>query len=166
MNAASDKFDITAIYACGKIEQRIEDIARSTGLPADELTRRVAELLLGTQGGEALGADHSLPHLRTNGTRPGRQVKRQKMAMAGRPRNDATPMREWSLEAKREYWRAEARRRRERKAAENGRPLPPIEQGLKGFSYQGTHWTQRPENRAKMMKRIREMHKVKKGKRA
>lgn len=35
---------------------------------------------------------------------------------------------------------------------------------MKGHKYNGKHWMQRPENRARMLKRIKAMHKARNGK--
>jgi DNA-binding CsgD family transcriptional regulator len=167
----NDKFEITAVYTTGKIEQRIEDIARSTGLPADELTRRVAELLLGSQGGEVLRPDHSLPALRTNGTRPRRAAP--EMAMAGRPRKYAAQMNGAVSKRDQEIVRL----------YQQGMPIPELSErmgvsgstvyktlkisGIKegrrsllGYKYNGTHWTQKPENKARMRAQMKKMAKA------
>ena len=151
-NENRKRVELTAVFLTGKIEQAIEDHAKSAGLPADELTERVVELLQLQANREILRPDNSLSDLRTNGSRA-RQAA-QSLALAnGASRNGAQERRlsrkgrESIREAQRKRWReyAEARRR-----AAGARK--------KGFKYNGTHWTQQAKNKKRLiaqMKRVR-----------
>jgi hypothetical protein len=115
------RIDETAIFLCGKFVQHIEDQAKSGGLPANELGKRVAGLLYSQTGGEVLGTEDRLPALRGAATRNGDALA--EVAVARRPRGQA------QVAPKREY-RA------------------------------GAHWTQLPENRDRVEKKMRRLNKA------
>jgi hypothetical protein len=152
MNENRKRIELTAVFLTGKIEQTVEDYAKSAGLPADELAERVVELLQLQANREILRPDHSLSDLRTNGTRP-RQAA-QPLALADGTSRNGTQTRRLSREGRESI--AEAQRKRWREYAAQRRRAAGARE--KGFKYNGTHWTQQPKNKARLraqMKRVR-----------
>lgn len=108
-------FDQIALHTFGRIEQLIEDLARSNQVPAHELTERVAALLQLQTNGSVLGSQDRMPTL--PGARAGRDQSLEQMALAGGARVN---------------------------------PQVKKHTRMKGFSYQGKHWTQLPKNKARL----------------
>jgi hypothetical protein len=81
------RIDQTAIYCLGRIEQYIEDYAKSSKISPDVLTYRVAEFLFTQARGTLLGTDDSMSPLRRNSATHGPSVA--EMALAGSPHSRA-----------------------------------------------------------------------------
>lgn len=148
-----------AIYLFARCEQLIENYARSSGLSARVLTERVAELISAQAFGEVLGAQNPVPALRGNRT-PGNQSVEQVEVVGGTHRR-AQVKRTYTLSAK----GLAARRAAAAHARDSRWPKKKI--SMKGYSYQGKHWTQQPENKARLraqMKRTFAAVAAKKGK--
>lgn len=82
MNAYQSKrhIDQVAVYLLGGIERWIEDYARSSQIPADVLTHRVAELLQLQTSGRVLGTNNHLPALQRAST--GESITTSALALA------------------------------------------------------------------------------------
>jgi len=160
------------IYTFARVEQFIEDYARSNKVPPHELASRVAELLHSNTGGEILRAQNQVPNVRSNGT--GYREPARQMAVASQPHPDSSQMtREEQAMALYQQgfgtehiaeqmdinpatvraYVARANKAGLKAAFEN-------QHTTKGRSYNGKHWTQQPKNRAKVLKRMRQLRKV------
>lgn len=109
------------IYASARIEQWIKDYAESNAYSEYELTLRVAASLYEQANGKISRAIHNLSSLRSQTTKGNKTTR--SLALA-----------------KRTYRKAQ-------------RPLVSKRLGgpSKGFKYpKGTHWTQKPENKARL----------------
>ena len=110
-------------YAAGAVEARISEIARNSNQPEQELRKWVAVFLLSSWE----GLSNNLPSLRRSSTKI--YPSTRKMAMV----NNSHPQSSQS-------------------ASNSSHPVDgraPSTQ--KGYKYpKGTHWTQRPENKAKL----------------
>jgi hypothetical protein len=115
------RIDETALYVFARCEQFIEDYARSTQIPAHVLAIRVGELFYAQTRGQILGvANHMSPLPAEAAT--GDSITARAMEVALRP-----------------YSGAQIRRG----------PGRPSKQSL-GGTYNGTHWTQQPQNRQRI----------------
>jgi len=114
------QLDETALYICARCEQFCDDYARSAQIPAHVLAARVGEIFFAQTRRQLLGAEYSMSSL--PGTSPGGSIAARAMEVASRP-----------------YSGAQMKRGRGR----------PSKQSL-GGSYNGTHWTQQPENRSRI----------------
>jgi hypothetical protein len=129
MNAWETKrrLDQTAIYCLGRVEQFIEDYAKSSNLPQNELGARVAELLHTQMRREPPSGTDNLPDVRRKSVRSRNSVTIRALALA---RN--------------------SHRRPPSSLARYARS------SLKGYKYpKGTHWTQKPENKQKLLRQVR-----------
>jgi hypothetical protein len=153
MNAYQSKYqskrraDEIAVYVFGRVEQWIEDYAKSNNLPANELAERVAGLLFSQTGRQILGAPNRVPTLRGNsagfdqsmeqvalarGSHRGAQVDR--FSEAGRARIVQAQKRRWA-------------KHHEKKKKSSTRPHP-----------LSTYWAKMtPEQRSKEMIRRRQV---------
>lgn len=55
---------IATAYIHGRVEAQLEGFAASLGIPTRQLTERVGQLLIGTEGRSALGLQPSVRHMR------------------------------------------------------------------------------------------------------
>jgi hypothetical protein len=109
--------DEASLYCLGRIEQFIEDFAKSIEVPSNELAHRVCTLFQAQTNGQISRSAHNVSPLPDSRLRAG-------------ARNSAS-----TVEVAR--------------GSHSGSPL-------KGYVYpKGTHWTQKPENRQKLLKQVR-----------
>lgn len=170
------------IYAFAKCEQLIADIARSHKVSENELAHRVGDLLHAQTNGQLLGIADPMSNLRRNGTGYDQSLEPVEMALG--PHRQTYVVGDRVQKVGELAARGMSRERiaeklgvtlhtvntyitRARRAGMNGMParLKPGRPGKprgatneSGFSYGGRHWTQQPENKArlrKQMKRVR-----------
>lgn len=123
------KFDEIALYCLGRCEQFIEDYAKSTQIPAGELTQQVAVLLLTSSSGQTLGTQDRV-------SRVPRQTARKRQALEPLAVDDPPHSHQAPLTHVRASRRARAFTRR----------------STKGSKFNGTHWTQQKKNKAKLQR--------------
>ena len=74
-------------YACGFVESWLQSYAASIGVPTQQLTDRVGQLLYSPQNGEVLRSSNHLPTLRRKATKK-YKVRKPKMEMDGSTRSE------------------------------------------------------------------------------
>lgn len=127
-----------AIYVLGRIEQFVRDYAESNGIPTNELTQRVAELLHSQANGQGMGPAHHLPAVRRKAGARSQAV--EPVAVGKRSYLRKTPHWTQLPRNRKKMMRRILQMRRAKKNA----PF------MKGYDYQGKHWTQQPENKARL----------------
>ena len=138
------RLDEAAIYIFARCEQLLADYARSTSLPEGELAVRVGGLFQAQTRGTILGPQHRLSSL--SGAGAGDSIRTRALALArGSHRGTQVGRPDLTEDARERI--AAAQRRRWAKNPNRSHHGPST-----GYSYNGTHWTQNPKNRAKMMK--------------
>lgn len=162
MNVYQDRRRIeqTAVYLLGRIEREIEDYSKSAGLPPAELTDRVVELLQLQAHREILRPDDPVSRLRTNGTRP-RTGPEPLAVVDSAPHGPPRKKRVLSVRGKKAIRDAQRARWREYAAQRRRQAGARVVTQRKGYSYNGTHWTQQPKNRARMKRHMRQIRKQK-----
>ena len=167
MNVRNRELDQVAVYCLGRVEQFIEDYAKSAQVVPGELAERVAQLLHAQAGGKALGVEHQVPAVRSNGTANHQAVEPMALDDAAHRHYSSLSRYEqagflldrgWPRPTIAQYMNIDVHSV-DTYIARSGRSAKHGENSLKGYKYKfGTHWTQRPENKARLkrqMKRVR-----------
>jgi len=118
----------SVIYAHARVEQWLKDYAESNFLPEHEFTLRVLSSIFDEKNGQISRAIYHLSPLRNK--MPKRNKTSRSLEMDERTHSKTSR----TLAGK----RLDGRTQR------------------KGFRYNGTHWMQKPENKAKVIKMMRE----------
>lgn len=186
MNARDNslsEIDEVAIYVLGRVEQFIEDFAKSSGTSAYELTARVAELLHSQVGQQPVD---QVPEVRSGPARNHRAV--EPVEVAGGARDDGAQIDR--RRRKHQHYSGGDRFTVARDLWKQGLTVKQIARTMKihphtagtyiskamrdadaekkkreyrkstgkGGSYNGKHWMQDPANREKMMKQVQHMN--------
>jgi hypothetical protein len=120
-------------YAAGAVEAKLAEIARNSNQPESELRQWVAIFLLTSWE----GLSNNLPSMRGKATRLYSGTRAMAMANNSHPKSP-------------------------KKSSNSSHPVE--HKGLrKGFKFKpGTHWTQKPENKARLSKVVKLAHAAKK----
>ena len=93
------------IYAFAHCETWLEDYAKSSRLPAHELTQRVATLLLAQTGGTLLGAEHNLPQVRATSAQGSKTARSVALAHGARTKVQVKHSGKWTPARRKQYAR-------------------------------------------------------------
>jgi hypothetical protein len=167
MNEQEEELDGIAFIFYGRFSAQLEAYASSKQVPLAELVRRLAGLFSAASGGSLLGVENHLPYVRRQTAANRRRDSSPALALASRSHRAPSG----KTQVKRGDWHDEAIRLQAqgvygidvaKRLKVSASAVYSLFERLR--KKEKKHWSQRPENRAAIMRRVRAMNKARREK--